>query len=151
MYCSGCGTQLQPDLNYCNRCGNRVAGESEKASVAESLSSSLGYVGGFGFLSFVFVVLVLVKNGVPGNQIIPISFFYFAALFAICFLILRQTELLSGRNRPPNRKDLPMQSETPIYSRPAETNPLKELREPGIGSVIDETTRTLDAVKIERR
>lgn len=152
MYCSGCGTQLQADLNYCNRCGHPVAAglESERASIAESLSSSLGYVGGFGFLSFVFLVLVLVKNGIPGNQIIPIAFFYFAALFGICFLILRQTELLSGKISFRRRVD-PAVGEIHPYTRPVDTNPLRELREPAVGSVIDETTHTLDKARVERR
>lgn len=151
MYCSGCGTKLQVDLNYCNRCGQRVAGDSEKASVAESLSSSLGYVGGFGFLSFVFVVIALVKNGVVGSQLVMIALFYFAALFAICFLILRQTELFSKGVRSRRSADLP-DGENSQYSAPAPTTSrLRELNQPGIGSVIDETTRTLDEVRVERR
>ena len=51
MYCSACGTKLQVDLNYCNRCGQRVGPDKEKGSLAESLSSSLGYVGSAGFIA----------------------------------------------------------------------------------------------------
>ena len=151
MYCSGCGTKLQSELIYCSRCGRRVAEDSEKSSIAESLSSSLGYVGGFGFLSFIFVIIALVKNGVVGNQLVMIAFFYFAALFAICFLILRQTELFSKGGRARRSAELPAE-ENSQYSAPAPTTSrLKELNEPGIGSVIDETTRTLDEARVERR
>lgn len=151
MYCSGCGTKLQSDLNYCNRCGQRVAEVSEKASIAESLSSSLGYVGGFGFVAFIFVVIALVKNGVVGNQLAAISLFYFAALFGICFLILRQTELFSKGVRARRSSESPA-DEASQYSEPAPTTSrLKELNQPGFGSVIDETTRTLDEARVERR
>lgn len=149
MYCSGCGTQLQSDLNYCNRCGRRVAEDSDRASVAKNLSASLGYIPGVGFFCYIFVVIALVKNGVPGNQIIPITFFYFAALFAICFLILRQTSILSKGERRPADKSLPEEGAS-NYSTPITTARLRELREPGIGSVIENTTRTLDKVRVER-
>lgn len=153
MYCSGCGTRLQSDLNYCNRCGRRVAEDSEKSSIAESLSSSLGYVGGFGFFSFIFVVIALVKNGVVGSQLVAIAFFYLAALFAICFLILRQTELFSKGPRGSRRNaELPAEGDPQQYAAPTPTTSrLKELGQPGVGSVIDETTRTLDEVRVERR
>src|SRR5687768_16728613 len=96
MYCSGCGTQIQAGLNYCSRCGRRVVDEDQVSdALAKSLNGSLGYIGGFGFFGFIFVVLVLTKNGVSGGQIVPIAFFYFAALFGICYMILRQSSILS--------------------------------------------------------
>lgn len=148
MYCSGCGTQLKADLNYCNRCGRRVAEDSEKSSIAESLSSSLGYVGGFGFFSFIFVAIALVKNGVVGSQLVAISVCYFAALFGICFLILRQTQLFSTKGA---RNVAEIEDRPAAYLRPVTTAQLHDPAEPGgIGSVTDHTTRTLDEVKIER-
>ena len=151
MYCSGCGTQITAGLNYCSRCGTRVAtGDEQTASIAEGLSSSLGYVGSAGFVGYIFVVLVLVKNGISGNQIIPITFFYFAALFAICFLILRQTELFSKRIKRAERPETPG-SEPPAYLRPVSTAQLEESRDAGIGSVTEHTTRTLDEVAVERK
>ncbi len=150
MYCSGCGTQLQTELNYCNRCGRRVASDSEKASVAESLSTSVGYVGAAGFLAYIFVVIALAKNGIPGNQIIPITFFYFAALFGICFLIIRQTQLFSAgssKKEPETIEDRPA-----AYLRPVTTAQLHEPADDGgLGSVTDHTTRTLDKVNVQRR
>ena len=151
MYCSGCGTQIQSELNYCNRCGKRVSeSDSETASVAESLSSTLGYVGSAGFIAYIFVVLVLVKNGVPGNTLVPITFFYFAALFGICFLILRQTEFFAGKKWSPNRADA-AEAKTAAYLQPVTTAQLRESQEHGIGSVTEHTTRTLDEVLIERK
>lgn len=151
MFCSGCGTEIQSGLNYCSRCGQRLAADSERAQVAESLSSSVGFVAGGGFISFIFVALVLVKNGVPGNQIIPIAFFYFAALFGICFLILRQTEFFSKKDKPSRTIEVADANPVQAYSAPATTARLKELREPAIESVIEETTRTLEEVHVGRK
>ena len=150
MYCSACGTKLQVDLNYCNRCGQRVGPDKEKGSLAESLSSSLGYVGSAGFIAYIFVVIALAKNGVPGGQVIAITAFYFAALFGICSLILRQTQLFSGKS---DHRERSRQSEVsdPAYLKPLTTAQLEEAREHGIRSVVENTTRTLDEVRIERR
>ena len=150
MYCSGCGTQLQADLNYCNRCGNRVAGESDRMSVAKNLSGSMGYIPGVGFFSYIFVIIALVKNGVPGDLLALITFFYFAALFAICLLVVRQSAALSRSDRQ-DRLALP-DSSSPGYAAPrATTARLRELHEPAVGSIIEHTTKTLDEVRSERR
>jgi hypothetical protein len=150
MYCSACGTKLQVDLNYCNRCGQRVGPDTEKSSLAESLSSSLGYVGSAGFIAYIFVVIALVKNGVPGNQVMGITAFYFAALLGICFLILRQAQLFSGKNDRGGQSRHSEQGDTP-YLKPVTTAQLEEAREPGISSIVENTTRTLDEVRVERR
>ncbi len=149
MFCAGCGTQIQSGLNYCNRCGRRVAEtDSEATAVAKGMASSLGYIGGFGFLGYVFVALVLVKNGVPPNYLVPITFFYFASLFGICYLILKQTELV--KKTEPRRDDLPARDQ-PTYLRPVTTAQLEEGRDLGVGSVTDHTTRTLDEVLVEKK
>lgn len=148
MFCAGCGSQIQSGLNYCNRCGKRVSdGEAGAASMAESMASSLGYIGGFGFIGYIFVALVLVKNGVPPNYLVPITFFYFAALFGICFLILKQTQLLRRGDEP--RSDAPYH-ETPSYLRPVTTAQLPEGYD-SPASVTEHTTRTLDEVPNRRR
>ena len=147
MYCSACGTKLQVDLNYCNRCGQKIGPDTEKGSLAESLSSSLGYVGSAGFIAYIFVVIALVKNGVPGGQVIAITAFYFAALFAICFLILRQTQLFSGRSERARRSRPPQDDVTP-YLKPVTTAQLEDAREPA--SVVENTTRTLDNIPAGR-
>lgn len=147
MYCSGCGVQMQDDLNYCNRCGSKVP-KSDAASVAEILSQSVAYVGGFGLLAFIFVLLILVKKGVEMNALVPISFFYLAALFGICFLLIRQAAVFVGKSTStkPAEKD----ASQPTYLRPVTT---AQLKEPGAEpiSVTEHTTRTLDEVLVERK
>jgi len=143
MFCSGCGAQVQSGLNYCNRCGKRVAeSESEASSIAESLASSLGYIGGFGFIGYIFVALILVKNGIPPDVLVKITFVYFASLVGICLLVLRQAQLF--KKKEPVRYQEPA-SEAPAYLRPITTAQLPESHDHP-ASVVDHTTRTLDEV-----
>jgi hypothetical protein len=149
MYCSNCGSQIKPELNYCSRCGTKVAkNDAENSSMAENLSAALGYIGGFGLIGFIFVALVLVKNGVPANALAAISFFYLATLFGICFLILRQTANFSGKTSAKN-KDFHNNFQAEQLGA-ATTAQLDAPREP-VASVTEKTTRTLDEVLVERK
>ena len=149
MFCAGCGSQIQTGLNYCSRCGRRVADDSQlaKASRINPLTI-VGQTAGVGFVAFIFILIVLAKYGTMTNVFVPITFFYFAALFGICFMILRHGST-SGKVEPTASRveDGPS---APAYLRPVTTAQLHEARDMGVGSVTDATTRTLDEVKIER-
>ncbi len=149
MYCSGCGTQIQSGLNYCSRCGRRVAEDLKDGGLNATPSVVAAITAGAGFLGFVLVVRILSKAGMPGNQIIPIAFFYCAALFGICSMILRQTQLSSKKDRQTERNDLPVENESAAYLRPVTTAQLGMASEIP-ASVTEHTTRTLDEVKVER-
>ena len=58
-----------------------------------------GNTAGVGFVSYIFVLLILSKTGVEPNMFIPVTFIYFAALFGMCFMFLRQG-FVSQRNMP---------------------------------------------------
>jgi hypothetical protein len=81
--------------------------------------------------------------------LIPVSFFYLAALFGICWLLLHQISELTGKphaRRPENVHE----TTEPAYLKPATTAQLGESTiEPA--SVTEATTRTLDEVLIERK
>ena len=149
MYCSGCGTEISSELNYCKRCGSRVP-KSESASVAENLSKAISYIGGFGLLGFIVAVLMMVRRGVvPDTALVLISFFYLATLFGICFLILRQTAPFAGRKQNNLNRDL-QAAEAPAYLSPATTAQLPEPNDQPI-SVTEHTTRTLDKIPVARK
>lgn len=147
MYCSGCGTQVQTGLNYCNRCGGRVA-KSDSESTAADIWQAISYVGGFGFIAYIFVILVMVRSGADTAALIAISFLYLATLFGICFMLLRRTETFSKSRLPAVPAEI--ESPPPAYLRPVTTSQLGEPAEPGI-SVTEHTTKTLDEVLIERK
>lgn len=145
MFCSGCGTQLDALLNYCNRCGNRVP-KSESVSVGENLAQSVSYVGGFGLLGFIFVAAVLLRKGVPMEAFVPIAAFYLTALVAVCWLILKySTKMLTGRGTVTENRA----TDTPAELTGRITAQLDEPRQP-VASVVDHTTRTLDKTPITR-
>lgn len=152
MYCSGCGTQLQTGLVYCSRCGRRVAEELVSMSWAANPMTMTAIIAGVGFFMFMLVVRTLTRSELPPGLIVPISFFYFASLFGICFMVLRygsrstNVEPLTGKNFDTGESTAP-----PAYLSPVTTAQLEEARDFGIGSVTDRTTRTLDEVKIERK
>ena len=150
MYCANCGSLIKPELNYCSRCGMRVAKiDSENANaVCEGLSASLGYVGGFGFVGFIFVALILVKNGVHPTALTFISFFYLAALVGVCFLILEQ--IRAAREKSTAEKiNFQSDFQTVLLNAP-NTAQLEEPKQQPI-SVTENTTRTLDEVLVERK
>lgn len=146
MFCANCGVQIKQELNYCNYCGAKVSKvelETQK-TVAENLSSAVGYIGGSGLFCFIFVVLILVKNGVHSTALVFISMFYLASLFGICSLIIRQSAALSKKALPENEN---IQSEFQTGQlNPANTARLEEYREPVI-SVTENTTRTLNKIE----
>lgn len=146
MYCANCGSTVKTELNYCNRCGAKVFRadlETQKAT-SENLTASLGYIGGFGLIGFIFVALVLVKNHVPPVALVFISLFYLAALFGICFLIIQQVRNISG-NSSPEKVDFQSDFQTGQLDA-AHAAQLEEPRQQPI-SVTEHTTRTLDKIE----
>lgn len=147
MYCSGCGTEIQAGLNYCSRCGRRIA-ETQKPFVSARTNPLVvaGQTAGVGFIAFIFVMLVLVRYGVPGNNIIPIAFFYFAALFGLCAMFLKYGSAQRGARDVENAAE----SAERAYLRPVTTAQLEEPREFPAASVTDHTTRTLEEAPLKR-
>ena len=149
MYCEGCGTQIQSGLNYCSRCGRRVAEDSKSSKHYRTNPLVIaGQTAGVGFFGFIFILLILAKSGVMPNLFVPITFFYFAALFGICFMILRYGSSLTKRGSSEASHPNPTE---PAYLRPVTTAQLEEAREFGVGSVTDATTRTLSEVPISEK
>jgi hypothetical protein len=103
-----------------------------------------GYVAGIGFIGFIFILRMLTRSDAPSNLFVPIAFFYFAALFGICFILLRHGASLAKNISTPELDE----TREPGYLRPATTSQLEVARDFGIGSVTDATTRTLDKVPI---
>jgi len=150
MYCSGCGTQLNAGLVYCSRCGRRVAEDIASGSWFATPISATAVIAAVGFFMFMLVIRALTRSDLPPGLIVPISFFYFASLFGICFMVLRQGTR-SVKQPEAARSFDTGELAPPAYLSPVTTAQLEEARSFGIGSVTDRTTRTLDEVTIERR
>jgi predicted membrane metal-binding protein len=146
MYCSNCGARTNSELNFCSRCGTKVskADLALQKSVSENLSSSLGYIGGFGLFGFIFVALVLVKNGVHPTALTFISLAYLGALFGICYLIVQQIQRYSEK---PALKATELQNDFQTERLKAtQTAQLEEARQTPIISVTENTTRNFEKI-----
>lgn len=150
MYCSNCGNKVREGLNYCNQCGGKVqnAGSSENESVAKSLSTALGYIGFAGFGALVGLVAILLRrDSLEPAAIVAVVFFYLTALSAISFMILRQISNLAGSTNRTDKSVPNHEDPGQVYSAPA--NMLDEAKQRP-ASVVENTTRTLDKVPVER-
>lgn len=148
MFCAGCGSEIQSALNYCSRCGRRVADDRE--ALANATSNPLliaGGTAGIGMFAFVILMRILVRDGVTGSDLVGITAFYFAALFGICTLILRYGRIF--RDDTKSQTINGSRSDERAYLPPVITAQLPEsMTAPA--SVTDHTTRTLDKVVVER-
>jgi predicted nucleic acid-binding Zn ribbon protein len=157
MYCPSCGNAVAEGLKFCNRCGESLGAELERAQASSltgpawaiSLATTLVTLGG---LSMLFVIgLQLVNRGsdlTPGASVMMLAFLLVIAL--VDWLLIRQLarviDLQGGETAPPRRRE-------PAPAPPAleERQPprLDAMREPP-PSVVDQTTRTLERVPRER-
>ena len=150
MFCSKCGNELNAGLNYCNRCGTAInkTGSETRAASSGKILESLPYIGVFGFVGFIFMVALLLKNQAPEKILILLSFFYLGTLFGIFFLILQFVKN-SSVNPVPEKSDA--QDFVPLVELPAKnTNQLNEYRQPAI-TVTEETTRNFDKVPLREK
>jgi hypothetical protein len=147
MYCSSCGNEINKGLNYCNSCGARVFDpEKEKnGSNFEIISTSIGFIGLGGIIGFIFLVKTLLPSDLDAPAIIIILLAFLATVFGISYLLIKQ---LSEKSKD-NRSSFEIPGNTPRAVKAADTNQLEEPKQTPV-SVIENTTRTLDKVPVER-
>jgi hypothetical protein len=140
MYCSTCGTLINIDLNYCNRCGARVDKPAtvENSSPTGYLSMAAGFVGLGGLGLTVGLIAMLLKNGVVIEAVVMLALAFLATIFGMTFLMIRQVSQMSNTSLPKKEKVF----ETPQLNQPS-TAQLEEPRQPA-RSVTENTTRTLE-------
>ena|SRR5690242_11605196 len=141
MHCVNCGTPVSPELNYCNRCGFNVreSGTPNTALVTASISA-ITLVAVAGLAVMFFAAVFLKKSGFTQDFI---GFFLFFS-----FLLVSLAELFLFRNLT---KLADLKQQKPRVLSPPITNDLRlpqasPLGEP-VGSVTDQTTRTLEYVQ----
>jgi hypothetical protein len=138
---------MSAELNYCKKCGSKLAKEKEKDStkpMLDNLLTSLFLVVMFGFGTLVGLVAVLLGNGVNHETVTIIIVCYLVAVFGICYKLVSQVPKLIDAKLNANR-ETPESYQPPQLSAKS-TAQLEEHREP-VGSVTDHTTRILDKVE----
>jgi uncharacterized membrane protein YvbJ len=156
MYCSTCGQQIAEHLNYCNSCGARI--EKNPLVISNSSSSQLAkplaitvMMGFVGFIAVLKIVLDNPRLDIPAIVLIVIA--YLAALTIISAMMIGHMWKTAGDIQVHAKKSKIDNDEyaPPGSFRGSNTNQLGEPVHQPIGSVTDNTTRTLDEVLVERR
>lgn len=142
MYCSTCGSEIKPELNYCNRCGARV----DKLTAIEKPSRALGvlsagtsFVGFCGLGMTIALVVILLQNHVVIEAVVMLTLAFLITVFGICFMMIRQISQMTGGNAPRLKESAPEN----LKLNSPNTAQLEEPRQPA-RSVTENTTRTLE-------
>jgi len=140
MYCSTCGTLINTELNYCNRCGARVdkLATVESSSATGYLSMATGFVGLGGLGLTVGLIAILLKYGVVPEAVVILAIAFLVTVFGMTFMMIRQISQMSNAAPPTKEKAF---VSTQLNSPPAAQ--LEEPRQPA-RSVTENTTRTLE-------
>jgi hypothetical protein len=148
MYCSGCASPIAPGLSFCNRCGSslkeRVEPKQTGAIVALVTGMVLLAIACMGFL--LGGPISLRTEAAFGEKLIVL--FMFLASFVCAFLeilLYRQFSRLTN----PKREPLALPAPVFVPSEFRAPQPLS-LAEPA-ASVTENTTRTLEYTREERR
>jgi hypothetical protein len=140
MFCVNCGTQLSPELSYCNRCGTGLRKKTEPASTAaiSAFLTAITILGIFGLGVMVGGALALSKEaGLPPGIVAVFMLFTFLIVGATEYMLIMNLSKLMGTK------------ESKEFPAPPQSTP-RELRPPQPGSlgepvsVTENTTRTLE-------
>lgn len=152
MYCSTCGTLINEELNYCNRCGKRVAKDElmkhndAAVSALKILSVSTGWVGVVGLGGLIPLIGILLGNRAAPELIVILSILFLATAFTICFMMTRQISRLI-ETVSPEKQNSKQNYATERLNSPV-TGQIESPREPFI-SVTEHTTRTLEKIPVK--
>ena len=155
MYCPNCGKDVNVTLKYCSSCGERLSKADEidrdgtPGKMLDNVLTTIFLIVMFGLGILVGLVAVLLNSGVEPKYVMFISIAYLGAVFGICYQLLQQVpKLIDAKHRAGETAETVLPD---LQLPPRTTRQLEAAREPGIGSVIDQTTRTLDEARIDRR
>jgi hypothetical protein len=154
MYCSICGNELSPHLNYCNHCGARNAKELPENSASASgwIALSSAVLGAFGLFVAYNLLRLLLDSRLETPAILMIVIAYLCVMFGMFTVFIRHMTG-GGRESKTRHQELPPQQLTysppPASFRSVNTAQLEPAGDPG--SITEHTTRTLDEVLVERK
>ena len=145
MYCSACGNFINQNLNYCNACGAKIGKGELQQNASPVLPITVGLVGMFGLFGFIRLLQILLNSALDQIVILAIFVLYLVTLFLICGVLVGQIW------KRPVKTNADSERASEDYAPPKQfradnTNQLEPPREPFIGSVTENTTRTFDKV-----
>ena len=147
MYCSNCGTPVTSELSFCNRCGKnlRERNESKPMGAITAFLTAITVIGIVGLGIMLGGSLVLRKEaGLPVELVAFFMLFTFVIVALIETMLVRNLSKLTGSSERTHY--LPTAQQPPLELRPPTTSSFGE----PIGSVTDNTTRTLEYARRDR-
>jgi predicted nucleic acid-binding Zn ribbon protein len=148
MYCSACGSPIAPGLSFCNRCGMSLKERSgsKPTGPINALVTAMVIVG-VAAMGMLIGGPIAFKKHQFGEELIVLFMVlaFLIGLFTETFLYRQLSRLTSDRSKT-EPLALPPQSVIPEYRNPQP----HRLAEP-IPSVTDNTTRTLEYAREDRR
>ena len=152
MYCSNCGNATSAELKFCKSCGKRLAqshdSDNSAGKMLDDILTTIFLVVMFGLGILVGLVAVPLQNEVATKSVIQLAVIYLAAVFGICFMLLRQVPKLVDAKLRTNYE--PQESVPAVQLPPVTTAQLNESQQQPIQSVTEHTTRTLEEVPLRR-
>ena len=164
MYCQTCAAEIQPGLNYCNRCGAQVyaalaprelpptPAPVDLTSPTRWLAATICLTLFIGFGMLLLTLIALANMGIHGEPLVAITVLGFFAIFVTEFMLIRMMSRLlmaakdEGRvfgSKRAGKKELRPPAPQGFIQPPAYTDPL--------GSVTEHTTRTFSPTYKEPR
>jgi hypothetical protein len=145
MYCASCGTQLVQGLSYCNRCGMSLRERTEvNTGAITAFLTAITILGIVGLGILIGGPLVLRKEAGLSQELIGVfMLFAFLIVSVIEFMLVRNLSKLSTSKESQPRS---LQPPVPQELRLPQASPLGE----PVGSVTENTTRTLEYARRER-
>lgn len=150
MYCSNCGTPFTTGLSFCNRCGadlrERIESKQPTAAIT-ALVTAITILGICGLGIMLGGSLVLRKEaGLPFELVGFFMLFTFLIVGMTEIMLLRNVSKLISASAAQSNHQLPAVQRPPLELRPPAASTYSE----PIGSVTDNTTRTLEYARREK-
>src|ERR1043165_9903812 len=147
MFCSNCGTAITAGLSFCNRCGAdlRERTETKNTGAITAFLTAITVIGIVGLGIMLGGSLVLRKEaGLPVELVGFFMLFTFVIVALIEIMLVRNLSKLMGSAE--RTQYLPTAPQPPLELRAPTTTDFVE----PIGSVTDNTTRTLEYARRDR-
>ena len=146
MYCSNCGTPVTNGVSFCNRCGKGLRERESKSSYAiTAFLTAITSIGIVGLGIMLGGSLVLRKEaGLPVELVGFFMLFTFVIVALIEIMLVRNLSKLMGSAE--RTQHLPAAPQPPLELRAPTTTDFVE----PLGSVTDNTTRTLEYARRDR-
>jgi hypothetical protein len=155
MFCSTCGKPVPANLHYCSSCGSPTDNgpQTYDPSIGRLFIIGGMVIGVAGILSFFIVLGPILGAPIDTSAKVALAASYLIAITVLSsvpmYLGLRHVNS-QGRQRSPREKNREEGYCAPTFLKPVTTSQLPD-GEPGLGSITEPTTRTLDEVPIERK